>query len=358
MTPTIDVTVIVPCYNTERFLDQALCSAEQNASCNLEILVLNDGSTDGSLAIMRAHEARDGRVRVIDKPNEGYGATVNRGIDEARGRYVAILEPDDFVVQGAYDDMLALARDTGWPDMVKTSYWRVLSGDSADAVRVHGYLHGRVRGHGRLLRLVEEPGLIQYHPSVWAALYARDFLWREHIRMQEVPGAGWVDNPFSVWALAAAKEICYTEDAYYCYREDLAGASSATVDARLMIERWCDRQDVLDNLGVVDEGILRANYVAGLRFLARMMADGSLGQADVAEGATRMARRMDPRLLSTITHVSPKVVRKALELSRADDVAAPSRMAYDAHLAYEAWWALRNNGVSFLAHNLMVASKR
>ena len=61
-----DVTVVVPCYNTERYLDQALSSAERNDRIALEIIVVNDGSTDGSLAIMRRHEARDHRVRVIE----------------------------------------------------------------------------------------------------------------------------------------------------------------------------------------------------------------------------------------------------------------------------------------------------
>ena len=122
----VDVTVIIPCYNTERFLDQALSSAEQNARCRLEILVLNDGSTDESLAIMRAHEARDPRVRVIDKANQGYGATINRGIDEARGVYVAILEPDDWVQPHMYDDLFAYARSfPQLPDIVKSPYWRV-----------------------------------------------------------------------------------------------------------------------------------------------------------------------------------------------------------------------------------------
>ena len=120
-----DVTVVVPCYNTERYLDQALSSAERNDRIALEIIVVNDGSTDGSLAIMRRHEARDHRVRVIDKPNGGYGQAVNRGFLEARGTYVAILEPDDYVLPHMYDDLFDLARSNACPDMVKSSYWRV-----------------------------------------------------------------------------------------------------------------------------------------------------------------------------------------------------------------------------------------
>ena len=70
---------MVPCYNAEKFLDQCLSSIEADPMKELEIIVLNDGSTDGSLAIMEAHAAGDARVRVIDKANQGYGATVNRG---------------------------------------------------------------------------------------------------------------------------------------------------------------------------------------------------------------------------------------------------------------------------------------
>lgn len=82
----IDVTVIVPCYNTADYLDQCLTSIEANSTVALEVIVVNDGSTDASLSIMRDHAARDGRIRVIDKQNQGYGASVNRGIDEARDR--------------------------------------------------------------------------------------------------------------------------------------------------------------------------------------------------------------------------------------------------------------------------------
>ena len=127
----IDVTVVVPCYNTEKFLDQALSSIEQNDRCSLEVIVVNDGSTDGSLAIMRSHEATDDRVRVIDKPNGGYGSAVNRGFSEARGTYLAILEPDDWAEPHMYDDLIDYARTFSLtlgddaPDIVKSPYWRI-----------------------------------------------------------------------------------------------------------------------------------------------------------------------------------------------------------------------------------------
>ena len=353
----VDVTVVVPCFNTERFVDQALVCAEQNASCNMEIIAINDGSTDGSMDVLRAHAARDHRVRVIDKPNEGYGATVNRGLDEARGIYVAVLEPDDYVLPRTYDRLFDLALANAMPDVVKSAYWRILSEDGADGMRAFGYLHGRIDRINERIRLEDEPQLIQYHPAIWSALYAREFLNRERIRMKEVPGAGWVDNPFCVETLAAARSIVYIDDAYYCYREDLASASSAHATSRMMIERWNDREDVLDARGVTDEGIRRANAIVGLRFLSTMLSDGVMSDHGLAQDVRNMAHRMDPRLLRSVDCISPDVVTQALRLG-GHEGHAPSKVCYAKHLAQESAWALRNNGVRFLAHNLTLARKR
>ena len=353
-TGPVDVTVIVPCYNTQRYLDQALTSAEQNMSCNLEILAINDGSTDDSLDIMKRHAVRDPRVRVIDKPNQGYGATVNRGIDEARGTYVAVLEPDDWALPRSYDDLFALARAHGTPNVVKSAYWRVMSRGKADNMMAYGYLHGRVKKVAKPLVLAQEPQLIQYHPSIWSAMYEREYLVREGVRMIEAPGAGWVDNPFCVASLAAAQSIVYTDDAYYCYREDLSTASSATVSARLMIDRWNDRQDVLDARGIGDVGINKANVVVGLRFFANMLRSNALEDPAILKDAQRMARRMDDALVSTVDCISPEVICSVLQLAESTGT-VPSKMRYAAHLAREAHWALSNNGIRFFIHNLTLA---
>lgn len=352
----MDVSVIVPCYNTERFLDQALASAEQNTRCELEVIVLDDGSCDGSRAIMDAHAARDERVRVIAKDNQGYGATVNRGLDEAQGIYVAILEPDDWVLPHMYDDLYELARYMGGPDVVKTPYWRVMGACTSRERRAYGYLHGRIAHVRERICLQDEPQLIQYHPCVWSALYRREFLRERGIRMREVPGAGWVDNPFSVHALAAARSITYVDDAYYCYREDLPGASSATVSPQLMIDRWNDRQDALDALGVRDEGVLRANCIAGLRFLDRIWANDDEDEVP-GEAVGAMVGRMDPALVASVDCISPKTVKRCLAL-QGSVLHAPSPSRYARHLAQEAAWALANNGPAFCLHNLMLARER
>ena len=95
MTVPPTFTVIVPCYNGAATLDEALRSARAQTAASVEILVVDDGSTDGSGAIAGRHAAVDGRVRVITQANAGVGAARNRGLAEARGRYVSFLDADD-----------------------------------------------------------------------------------------------------------------------------------------------------------------------------------------------------------------------------------------------------------------------
>ena len=69
------VSLVVPIYNVADYLEQCLASIQSQSYTNLEIICLNDGSTDTSLALLEAHAARDGRMVIIDKENEGFGST-------------------------------------------------------------------------------------------------------------------------------------------------------------------------------------------------------------------------------------------------------------------------------------------
>ena len=93
------LTVVIPAYNMEKYLRRCLDSlmvGEERMSA-LEVLVINDGSRDATSAIAHGYEARyPGTFRVIDKPNGHYGSCVNRGVAEARGKYIKILDADDW----------------------------------------------------------------------------------------------------------------------------------------------------------------------------------------------------------------------------------------------------------------------
>ena len=174
------VSVILPIYNAGRYLDQALASVEEQTYDAIEIICVNDGSTDDSLAIMRAHANRDARIRVINQPNRGYGAAMNRGIAEATGTWIAILEPDDWIEPDAYSEMIACARNfvsSDTPiDVIKTPYWVIRNPDTPDEVKLNCSYRHRVRPRRQPFQIHDAPHLLGHHPSIWSALYRRSFL--------------------------------------------------------------------------------------------------------------------------------------------------------------------------------------
>ena len=353
----VDVSILVPAHDVEQTLGRALRSALTTTRASHEVVCGDDVSTDGTAQVQRQVASEDARVQVLGGSNRGYGATINRALGEARGTYVAILESDDWVRPGAYDELFELACLYGMPDVVKSSYVRVLRGRDGQLEERHSHLHGRVRPRCMPFRLADAPQLIEYHPSIWSALYRRDFLLGHDIRMMEEPGGGWVDNPFCVETLAQADSIVYTDDEYYCYREYMPGSSPASATAGLGVERWHDRQDVLERLGVADRGILRANCVVGMKALDRALREWASLTPEVRAEAQRMARRMDPCLVGSIGSVAPST-RAAYERMLSLGPRPLSSVRYGLWLAGEAAWTACQDGPRALAQDVALAMGR
>ncbi len=344
---SVDVTVIVPCYNVERFLDQCLSTVLENDVARLEVIVVNDGSKDGSLRIMRTFEERDPRVHVIDKPNGGYGMGVNAGLANAHGAYVAIVEPDDYVRPHFYDETLAFARSFPEPpDIVKTPYTRVNLPETPKERLYHCAYFDRVHPPRQPFTLVDEPRLIQHHPSIWSALYRRGFLDEYRIRMMEVPGAGWVDNPFLVETYCQAKSIVFFNKEFYCYREDLPGSSSMLRATNLAFERWNQMTDILERLGVEDPGIRSAHIIRGFTYLTGIMEEANIAGSPAEVEMRRMFARMDPDLVLASPYLDNKRKRLFCRV-RGIEGASWDRWAHVRSLVSEFWYCLRTNGMAF-----------
>ena len=92
-----DISVLIPVYNGEAYLDQCLNSVVNQSLKNIEIIIINDGSTDSSSGIIENYQNSDNRIRVITKSNSGYGDSLNIGLDSAIGEYISIVESDDII---------------------------------------------------------------------------------------------------------------------------------------------------------------------------------------------------------------------------------------------------------------------
>ncbi len=91
------VSLLIAVYNTETYLERCLDSLLNQSLANIEIVAVNDGSTDQSPAILETYQKRDERIRVIHQQNRGLGAVRNKGIAAARGEFIAFIDADDWV---------------------------------------------------------------------------------------------------------------------------------------------------------------------------------------------------------------------------------------------------------------------
>lgn len=217
------VSVLVPVYNMERYLTLCLDALCAQTLENIEIIAINDGSTDSSLSILKCYAARDGRIRIIDKANSGYGASMNRGLAEARGEYIGIVEPDDYPDRVMFQKLYEAASKHDC-DLVKCNYYRMYADHEDPEWNLQGY------GYDSPFDPADKPSIICTVPSIWAALYRRSMLEREGVRFRETPGAAFQDTAFTLEAWFASKRCVLVRRPLLHYRMDNPGSSSKTTD--------------------------------------------------------------------------------------------------------------------------------
>ncbi len=214
----VKVSVLVPICNVEMYLEQCLSSLSGQDMKDIEIICLNDGSTDRSSEIARKFEHEDTRFRVIDKENSGYGKTMNLGLSLAKGEYIGIVESDDFIEPNMFSYLYERAKKYD-ADVVKSAFWVHTNGYDAFNDVIFDDLYDQVLSSDR------NPEVFDRNPSIWSNLYRREFLEENNIRFFESPGASFQDIAWRVKVFAKAQRAVFVKKAFYHYRRDNMNAS-------------------------------------------------------------------------------------------------------------------------------------
>ena len=375
------VSLVVPIYNVQDYLEQCLASIQSQSYTNLEIICLNDGSTDSSLALLEAYAARDGRLVIIDKANEGYGKTCNRGIAAAHGTWVGIVEPDDYLEPTMVQELVDLIQANGGEDQVdiaRSAYWRVFgnqkngragvkaqvkNGAGSTEHRIPCAYKGRVKPKQQPCSIDQMAQLLLHHPAIWTALYRKEFLTQNNISFKEVPGAGWVDNPFLIASHCCGARLVYTDSALYNYRENgyAEAATFAQCQPKIPLERWNDMMDVVDARNITSNAVLDALTLRGINY-ALLTKDALIwreehdaaGQinSEVRDLLAKSYERMDAKRVFENPAISS--TGKAL-FAQVRGIALPKddKFARYAYLAKEGFFRVKNDGIAQTFKSLM-----
>lgn len=269
---SIKVSVIVPVYNNERYVVTCLNSLLAQTLQDVEVICINDGSTDQSSAVLHNFADRDSRVVVVDKENEGYGVGINTGLKLARGKYVTILESDDFADLSMLDTLYSYAETFGL-DVVRANFYLYWS------KKIKNDHFFEIFANYECDRVIDPSKRDNQHcfyaqPALWSALYNLDFIRRNNLKLTETPGAAYQDTAFNFKIWACAKRVMFVHKPFVHYRQDNE-ASSINNPGKVNnicieydeIRRWLkdDRPDLYKNLVPVMTKMMCDAYLWNIR---------------------------------------------------------------------------------------------
>lgn len=236
-TKSIPVSILVPVYNVEFYLEKCLNSIISQSLKNIEIICINDGSTDNSLNILKSYAEKDKRIRIIDKKNTGYGHSLNVGLDAARGEYIGIIESDDFIDPNMFETLynIAIKQDV---EVVISNFMRHVDGiDFHGADILKGFNEKYITDKDTLTLLTNVGNL-------WMNIYKRVFLNKNGIRFNETPGAAYQDTSFLFQIWASLKRGYYINKSFVHYRLDNVDSSTKSGGRLFCI---CDEYKKIEN---------------------------------------------------------------------------------------------------------------
>lgn len=211
------VSVIIPVYNAEKYLQECIESVMNQTLQDIEIICVDDGSTDKSLEILKTYEKKDKRIKVLTQKNQFAGIARNYGMDHAQGEYYAFLDSDDYYLESAIENLYNKAIQYNL-DMVKGSFYRLESINNE--VSTSKYSCNKCVPYelrNKVLKFIDAPEELIYVADVpWNGLYRRAFLDEKKIRFNNLRCVN--DHSFFVNCLIYAERVMVVDEFIVYYR--------------------------------------------------------------------------------------------------------------------------------------------
>lgn len=229
------ISVIVPIYGVEKYLRQCVDSILAQTLKDIEIILVDDGSKDKCPDMVDQYALKDKRVVPVHQPNGGEGKAINTGICIAKGEYIGIVEPDDWIEPNMYELLYQNALKFG-TDITKGGFYIYNSQLlPQEQNKVYQYDHQDLnKAPDGVFDIKMYPQLMLFHASIWSSIYKIDFLKGQ--KFVETKSASYQDFPFMIEVLCRARRISVVKKALVHYRVE-NGQNSSTMrrDERLLL---------------------------------------------------------------------------------------------------------------------------
>lgn len=187
-----DISIIVPIYNAEKYIKKCLDSIINQTKKEIEIILINDGSTDNTENIIK--EYKDKRIKYFKNTNHGIGYTRNFGIDKSTSKYIMFLDSDDYLEKTACEELFKKAEKDNL-DIVISDFYKVYE-DRIEVIKLPSFKDSSLK---------ENPDILTEYLNPWAKLYNSKLVKDNNIKFVE--DLKYEDAPFVIEALDKAKKI-------------------------------------------------------------------------------------------------------------------------------------------------------
>ena len=189
-----DISIIVPIYNAERFIEKCIDSLLNQTKQELEFILINDGSTDNTESIIKKYT--DKRIKYFKNKNQGIGKTRNFGISKAKGKYLMFIDSDDYITENACEELYLKAK-TSKADIVVCDFYKVYDNKKQEEIKLPSF---------KTTSLKDNPNiLIDINLAPWNKLYKTSLIKENNIKFVE--GIKYEDAPFVAEALDKSNKI-------------------------------------------------------------------------------------------------------------------------------------------------------
>ncbi|MBO6056524.1 MAG: FkbM family methyltransferase [Alphaproteobacteria bacterium] len=204
------ISIILPIYNVAKYLPRCVDSVLNQTLKDIEVILATDGPEDCD-KICADYAKKDKRVKVISHPG-GYGKSVNQGIDIAKGKYVGIVETDDWCDSTMFEKLYSAA-EKYQADVAKCGFYFSYDFNPRESKNAMEIQDG-------CFNPMEHLELLRFQPSVWSAIYLKKFLDQNNIRFMEEKKLSYIDSPFHEETFVKAKKYVSLSEPLYFYYQD------------------------------------------------------------------------------------------------------------------------------------------
>lgn len=211
------VSVLIPCYNAERWVSDTLDSVYSQTWTNIEVIVVNDGSTDGTASILEKYRSKG--VVLVDQPNGGQTTALNRCLAEAKGDFVQYLDADDLLSHDKIERQMQLLMER--PNCISTAEWARFRTDPSLAQFDPNTIIRQTDPVDWLVHNWKDGGGMMY-PAMWLlpmALVRSIGPWRNDLSLTN-------DNEYFTRAVLASRQVLFAAGARTYYRSGISGSLS------------------------------------------------------------------------------------------------------------------------------------